>query len=280
MTRRLRVGAAGAALLAVVLAFVVPAVLRPVEAAPAETPNPTDALIPLLDPLQPVLELISPIVYPACSNAVLVTVLTGALGVELPPEVSTVTGPLLVLCGSVPAPGTNERVCALDVQAQALLAELTKPLTGGGLPLEVAPLKWLTGLLDNVVDLIPVPGIPLGSTIAAVFQCVDPPPTSSTTLAPAPTEPGESPTTTVALDPGPSFVDPPTFEDLQTLPPVTPGAVLTPAVPVEAPALRLIDQPRFRYPVVMGLPLAFLALLAFFGRALTRSLGARDGGDR
>jgi hypothetical protein len=269
MSRTARLGIV--ALLAGLLVLAVPSMLRPVEAAPAqEAPLPTDSLIPLLAPLQPVLEVISPIVYPLCSNAVLVTVLPGATGVELPPELSLVTGPLLVLCGSVPIPGTNTRVCALDAEGQALLAEATKPLIGAGLPVEVAPAKWITGLLDNIVDRIDLPGIPLGSTVAATLQCVDPPPESSTTL---PAGSGAPSPSTPTVQPAP-IVDLPTFADLQTLPPLAPSLVAAPTAPeiATAPVVRLIDQPRFRYPVVMGLPLALLALLVFFGRVLTRPI--------
>lgn len=271
---------AAVALVAGLVALVVPGLLRPAEAAPAQDPPaiPLEGLLPVLDQLQPVLEVISPIVYPACANAVLVSVLPGATGVELPQEVSIVLGPLLVLCGSVPIPETNERVCALDAQAQALLGELVKPVLAGGLPVEVAPLKWLTGLLDNIVDLLGVPALPIGSTISGVLQCTDPQATTTTT---APTSAGaEVPPPAVVELPPVSFVDPPSFEDLQTLPPVDPDLVAAPAAPpvVESPEVVLIDQPRFRYPVVMGLPLAFLALLVFFGRALTRPLTHRPGG--
>jgi hypothetical protein len=280
VSRGLRVRVGAVALIAGLLVLVVPGLLRPADAVPAQDPPqtstliPTDALIPLLEPLQPVLEVISPIAWPACANALLVSVLPGAAGVALPPELANVTGPLLVLCGAVPIPETNGRTCQLDAQAQALLAELTKPLLGSGLPVEVAPTKWLTGLLDHIVDLVPVPGVPLGSTVAATLQCQDPAPETSTTLA---TPPDDTPPASVDLPETPSFADPPTFAELQTLPPVTPAApAVEPATPV-APVVRLSDQPRFRYPVVMGLPLLFLALLVFFGRSLTRPLdGATD----
>jgi hypothetical protein len=283
MSRRLRTRTAAVALVAGLLVLAIPGLLRPADAAPAQDPPqtstliPTDALIPLLDPLQPVLEVISPIAWPACANALLVSVLPGAAGVQVPPELANVTGPLLVLCGAVPIPKANGRTCQLDAQAQALLTELTKPVLGSGLPVEVAPTKWLTGLLDNIVDLIPIPGVPLGSTIAATLQCQDPPPETSTTLA---TPPSDDTVPAIDRPDTPSFVDPPTFDELQTLPALTPVApVAAPAAPV-TPVVRLIDQPRFRYPIVMGLPLLFLALLVFFGRSLTRPLdgSADDGG--
>jgi hypothetical protein len=277
MSARPRRALAAVALVAAALALVLPLTAGPADAAPAvaaQEPLPLQDLLPLLQPLQPLLEVISPIAYPACSDAVLVSILGGALGIPLPPELSNVTGPLLVLCGSVPIPATNTRTCALDQQAQAVLAELTKPLLGSGLPIELAPLKWISGLLDNIVDSVDQAAVPQGSQIAAVFQCTDPVETAAT-LAPPPTT-GSPPPTAEGPTTEPAAA-PPSFADLQTLPPLVPAVGPAPAVtPVEAPPVRLIDQPRFRYPVVMGLPLVFLALLVFFGRALTRPLG----GDR
>lgn len=278
MSGRLRRPLAAVAVVAAALALVLPLTADRAGAAPAaaaqESPLPLQDLLPLLLPLQPILEVVSPIVYPACSDAVLVSVLGGALGIPLPPELSNVTGPLLVLCGTVPIPATNTRTCALDQQAQAAIAELTKPILGSGLPIEVAPLKWVSGLLDNIVDLVDQTQVPQSSQIAGVFQCTDPVETSSTLAAPPTTA---SPITTPGLPVAEPSVDLPSFADLQTLPPVPTAVAPAPGVvPVEAPSVRLIDQPRFRYPVVMGLPLAFLALLVFFGRALTRPLG----GDR
>jgi hypothetical protein len=278
MSDRLRRGLAGVGAVVGALAVLLPFTVDRAGAAPAvvaqESPLPLQDLLPLLQPLQPMLEVISPIVYPACSDAVLVSVLGGALGIPVPPELSNVTGPLLVLCGTVPIPATNTRTCALDQQAQAAIAELTKPILGGGLPIEVAPVKWVSGLLDNIVDAVDQTQVPQGSQIAAVFQCTDPVETSST-LATPPTTASSATTPDVPVtEPA---VDLPSFADLQTLPPVPTAVVPAPAVtPVVASPVQLTDQPRFRYPVVMGLPLAFLALLVFFGRALTRPLG----GDR
>lgn len=279
-TRTSRFGAA--AVVAGLLVLTAPFLLRPAEAAPSQVPPliPLETLLPVIDQLQPVLEVVSPIVWPLCANAVLVSVLPGALGLDIPPEVSLVTGPLLVLCGSVPEPLTNRRVCALDAQAQGLLAQLTTPILGSGLPIEVAPTKWLTGLLDNIVDAINLPGIPIGSTVAATLQCVDPPPETTVPLNPADVPPAAE---VIELPPAP-VVEPPTFAQLQTLPRVVPAPVVaapvapTPAastsVPIVEPVVQFFSQPKFRYPVVMGLPLAFLGLLVFFGRALTRPLTA------
>lgn len=259
------------------VSLLAPGVIRSAWAAD-EVPQlvPLDTLLPLLQQLQPTFEIVSPIVWPACSNAVLVNVLPGAVGLALPPQAAIVTGPLLIICGSVPQPGTQSRKCGIDAQVETALAAITKPVAGTALPVEIAPAKWVTGFLDNIVDKTPLKAIPIGSTVAGVLQCADPVKGATTTTAPAAattTPPADDET----LD-NPSIVLP-TFEDLMTLPPVDQSLVAQPVVPIaaEPSPVRFISQPKFRYPIVMGLPLVFVALLVFFGRALTRPL---DGGPR
>ena len=236
---------------------------------------PVEVLDPLLAELTPVLELVSPIAYPACANAVLVSVLPGLLGLAIPPEVALVFGPLLVVCGAVPAPDGEGRVCAFDAAAQALLVEATKPLLGLALPVEVIPVEMLTGFVAEIDDALDLPGVPIGATIDGVVQCAIPPTTTTTTTPASPAPATPTPPEVTAPD-----VPAPTFGELQTLPPVDLSEVATPpappaAEPVETPVLRIVTQPRFRYPVVLAVPLLLLALGAFFGRALTTPLHPR-----
>lgn len=235
------------------------------------------ALVPLgpirdlVVPLQPALELVSPIAWPLCADAVVVSALPGvAAGVELPPAIVEAAAPLFVLCGAVPEPGTQSRTCALDDQAQALISTLTKPLLGVGLPIEVAPTKWVSGQVDTIVDLVDMPAVPIGSTIAATLRCTNAP-------VERPTPPTASDPPTTGNDTEEAFVQPdiglPTFEDLQTLPPLDPGLVASPELgPVASPRVSPIGDSGFAYPAVVGLPLLLVAMLACFGRILTRPM--------
>lgn len=271
--------ARGLAALAVgALSLLAPGAIRSAGAADAPPQLvPIETLLPLLQQLQPVFEIVSPIVWPACSNAVLVNVLPGAVGLALPPQAAIVTGPLLIICGSVPQPGTQSRKCGIDAQVEDALAKVTKAAAGLALPVEIAPAKWVTGFLDNIVDKTPLKAIPIGSTVAGVLQCADPVKGATTTTAPGAATSTPPAADDSALD-NPSIVLP-TFEDLMTLPPVDQSLIAQPVVPIaaEPSPVRFISQPKFRYPIVMGLPLVFVALLVFFGRALTRPL---DGGSR
>lgn len=269
MTRVRRLAAATWAVAAVVL--VLPLVTAPSADAQAAPLIPAEALDPALEALAPALEIISPIVYPACADALLVAILPGVLGLGVPAEVTSLLAPLLVVCGAVPEPD-GSRVCALDSQARDLLIEQTKPLLGLALPIEVAPLEAVSGFVIKLGDLVPQTGIPLGSTIDAVLMCTVPATTTTTIQVPSssPLTSDAAPITSVVP------IALPTFEELQTLPPVLASA---PAVPpaAEAVPLRYVTQPRFRYPIVMGLPLVLLGLGAFLGRALTRPLRPSSG---
>jgi hypothetical protein len=223
--------------------------------------------------LSPILELISPIAWPVCGDAVLVTVAPAALGVTIPPELAALFGPLIILCGAVPQPD-GQRVCALDTAAQDAVAQLSKALLGSALPLLLTPTDGVAGELVLVSDLVPQLNLPAEATVDAVLSC-NPPKTGADTTttvatgaAPADTSPPTSPTVAVTA--------PPTFADLRALPPLLPPTTPLPvAVPVRTPTktpIVLISQPRFRYPVVMGLPLVLLVLGAFLARALTRPL--------
>jgi hypothetical protein len=225
--------------------------------------------------LSPILELISPIAWPVCGDAVLVTVAPAALGVTIPPELAALFGPLIILCGAVPQPD-GQRVCALDTAAQDALAQVSKALLGSALPLLLTPTDGVAGELVLVGDLVPQLNLPIEATVDAVLSCNPPKTDADTTTtvaagaAPGGTIPSTSTSTTEAVAAAP------TFADLRALPPLLPPTTPLPvAVPVRTPTktpIVLISQPRFRYPVVMGLPLVLIVLGAFLARALTRPL--------
>lgn len=230
--------------------------------------------------LSPVLQLISPIVWPACGDAVLVTVAPAALGLSIPPQLAALFGPLIILCGAVPQPN-GQRVCALDQAAQAALDQVSKALLGSALPIAVNPVGSLAGQLVLITDLVHEPNLPAEATVDAVLSCHPPKVAGTTTTVPAVGRAGGPVAPTMPTTSTVTFQAPPTFAQLQALPPLLPPTTPLPlAVPVRTPTktpIVLISQPRFRYPVVMGLPLVLLVVGLFLARALTRPLTSTTG---
>lgn len=223
-------------------------------------------LPPLPDELQPVFELVSPIVWPACANAILVTVVPGVLGVPLPPEISTATGAVYVVCGAIPEPGYLP-TCALDLQIVSIVSEVLSSTVGLPLPLFVIPMASLVGQVRAIEDQLPPLPSQLTPVVAGVLMCGEAGP------------PAPAPTTTTTAPPLPT----PTAPAEVALPPITPPAVVAPpiaapevAAPLQPTTNRTVTTtttgPGFRYPVVFALPIVLLALGTYLGRTLTQPL--------
>jgi hypothetical protein len=217
-----------------------------------------------------VFELVSPIVWPACANAILVTVVPGVLGVPLPPEISTATGAVYVVCGAVPEPGYLPR-CELDLQIVGIISEALSSTVGLPLPLFVIPLASLVGEVRVIEDQLPPSPSQLTPTVAGVLMCgeAEPPP------------PSPAPTTTTAPRPAPA----PPVE--VALPPVVPPAVVTPplaapevAAPLQPAASRTVTttttEPGFSYPFVLAVPLLVLLGGGYLAGSVARPIVPRS----
>lgn len=256
-----------AALAAVALTFASGAA-----AQEAPLPDPFEQ-VPLAE-LAPVFELIGPAASPVCGGVGIVVflsppVLTG-LG-ELGSLVLPLLGPVLTLCGAVPTTSIQDRyTCALDDQAQLLLAELLIPLAGIGPILDVRPAGIPLDQVQVIADVLPPEfGLQqlLGQT-ATVLQCrqgTEAEPAPSTTLPPV-TDPTAPP---IEL---PEPIVLPVSEVLAPLPDLV-AAPEAPAVVAPQPTTtRLVPRVPFSYAGVFVVPFLVLAAAAWFGRGLARPL--------
>lgn len=241
-------------------------------------------LPPLPPQTQPVLDLLAPTVSPVCGNAALVVVLAPSLasGVAIPPDVLSLLGPVLEVCGAVPSQkgGYN---CALDAAGQALLGQLEAQAIGAPLPVAAQPENMAVGQVAAIENQL-TPGTPLHltPTVVGTLQCK---PTTSTE-APTPTPPPPAPSPAPAVEP-----ETPTPGDLSALALPAPSVPIAPAVPetpvTEAPttvpptplptqsaAPAVAVDSGFRYPEILLFPLVLLVLLGFLAAAFTRPVRA------
>jgi len=226
--------------------------------------------------LTPVFEVLGPVVWPLCQDAVAVLLTFPEV-----PAVSSEDAPIFVLCGMVTDPD-GRQTCAVDATAQLLIAQAAGPVLGAT-PAPVPaqePVAAAAGLLVEVHDTAPPPPAPLPAdpvdVAVASLGCLpanpaDPslPPVPPTAGLPA--GPGADPLGLGTPAPAPALA--------LRLPPLVPATSPAPAAasasPISAspPSLtRLLTGPRFAYPVVFAVPLLLLAAGSYLGRTLTRPI--------
>jgi hypothetical protein len=249
---------------AVVLALCV-VVCGPAWSAPAPPPN-------------PILSLLSPTATPVCADAVLATVVPGALGVKLPPAVGPLTAPVLIVCGGVPEPN-HHLSCGPDQTVQDTLNKLLEMLAGIPQPLLLVPDQMIGGQLLALADVAPPLEPLIAPFVDGVLQCktVTAPSTNLPPLPPAvPVAPlpSSSPTTPVTMPPS----APAPSAAPYVAPAVAPQTVVPPPSLPPAAIRRVVEttHPRFAYPIVMVIPLVLLALFAYLGRAVTTPVDTDD----
>src|SRR5437764_1836660 len=135
----------------IVTALVVVASAAGVRGASAQIPP-----IPVPTPppqLKPVFEILAPTFYPQCGTAALVTIVAGQSAGQLSPDLFAAAGPVFVICGQVPRPGTQLQ-CVLDLQQQAVLNAVIAQ-AGTSLSLGLHPEGDLVEQTITVEDQLP-----------------------------------------------------------------------------------------------------------------------------
>jgi hypothetical protein len=235
-------------------------------------PPPLPVLPPPPEQLVPVFELVAPTVSPVCGNAVFAVafgpgLVAGQLGQPLPVNVLPLFGPLVVLCGAVPAP-PQRLACASDANVRLLVDTITGQAAGLPLPVDtqaVGPLAEQVIVLQDTLGP-PISDTGLADMVAGTLDCraLAEAPAAE---APPPETPNPAAETDVSAD---EFALP----DLVAGPTITAGTpeLIAPTPARRAPAIRPVADvgPAFAYPVVFALPLVLLALGAYLGRALTQ----------
>ena len=241
-----------------------------VDAQEAPIPDPLQQ-VPLGE-LTPVLELIGPATSPVCGGVGIVVFLSppvlAGLG-ELGQLVLPALGPVLTLCGAIPSTDTEDRwTCALDAQAQDLLAQVLIPLAGIGPVVDVRPAGLPIDQLQVIVDRLP-PEFGLQQLITqttTVLQCQQ---GTAQEAAPSTTlPPSDAPADLPVFEP----VVVPVSQALAPLPDLALPEAPTVVAPEPATVTRLVERVPFSYAGVFLVPFAVLAAAAWFGRGLARPL--------
>ena len=227
--------------------------------------------------LQPVLEVVAPVVSPQCGNATLVVALApgiiGGVTGPLPLDILPLLGPAFVICGSVPVPeASGQLVCAVDDQILAAVTQVTLAAAGIPPPVDIRVVGPLTEVIFNVQDNLPPPANTAGlaEMASATLAC-----RNLRTATPTPPEPEPVVAESVTDIPADTGGDELALPDL-TAPDLTAagdvgGDAITPSP--AAPALQPVADvggPGFAYPIVFALPLLLLAIGGYLGRALTQ----------
>ncbi|HUC04568.1 MAG TPA: hypothetical protein VL961_04165 [Acidimicrobiales bacterium] len=145
--------------------------------------------------LEPVLEIVSPVVSPVCGDsAILVIAIPDVLkGKQLPPQVAELLGPLYEVCGVVPTPQGGYE-CGLDPLELQAVADAEGRILGATIPV-APPLEGTVVLQLSYLEkpLVPKAPLTLTSLVAGTLNCK-----SSVTVpsgaSPAPAAPGTSTT--------------------------------------------------------------------------------------
>jgi hypothetical protein len=229
---------------------------------------------------EPVLELIAPTVSPVCGNAVLAVtlgpaIIAGSAGVAIPPEVLPAFGPVFIVCGSVPAPPQRLN-CVPDATARGAIDTVTGTAAGTALPIDtslIGPAAEQVVVLEDTLGA-PANSAGLGAMAVGTLQC---------TVIEAPTAPEEEPASEVSPETETAPEEDLGFEDALGLPDLsgvtTDYGDLGATSPTEAqlgsadaPIAPVVLSSGFAYPIVFVMPLALLALVGYFGWALTRPI--------
>jgi hypothetical protein len=236
--------------------------------AAAQVPPPPEQLTP-------VFELVSPIVSPFCGNASLLVglgpaLIAGQLGMPLPVDILPLVGPVVVVCGSIPAP-PQRLTCSPDTTIRTTLDTITGTAAGTQLPIDttlVGPAVEQTIVLQ---DMLPAPASTAGlaEMVSQTLTC---------TAAKAPTAPDLGPT---EEEIAPETSAPESFDDVAIpdfsadvlgLGPLDSAPAVDQQIGDAALPQQLADLASggFAYPIVFALPLVLLALGGYLGWALTQ----------
>jgi hypothetical protein len=232
------------------------------------------AQVPPLPPeTQGPLEILSPVVQPACGNALLAaTVVAGTVPPETQEALGLLTANLFVVCGSVPRPVTAPTRCADADVVETVLALLSgSPI--GGAPVAPPGAGQVVDAITILQDRFPIPADDEGlvATAAAALACQ----AGATRPAPTAAVPSDdygtfSPPATVPVPVG-SASGPVGF-DAPTLGSVAPAPVL--AAPVMASSSAPASEPRrVSYPLFL-IPLVVLVAAVVVGRGLIAGAGS------
>lgn len=254
----------------------------PLRAAPIEPPVPP--VPPPPAELQPVFEVIAPIASPECGNATLVVALlptaeaTVPLPGGFPVNVLPLFGPALVVCGSVPIPGTRLQ-CSPDAAAASALNQAAGAAAGIPVPVDSRVVGPAVQEIYVVQDNVPAPlsSAGLGDTVAGTLTCTN-------LAAPAPAQPPVEETPPAeAAEPPPADLGDVTAGDsavsgFTTSADLSAAGSTSPVDQIVSQSQRPIVQaaqvsgggPGFAYPVILALPLLLLALGGYLGWVLTR----------
>jgi hypothetical protein len=238
--------------------------------------RPASAQVPAPPPeAAPVFEVIAPTVSPVCGNALLAIALgpglvNGQLGGALPINLLLPAfGPVVEICGAVPAPPAR-LTCDADQTVADTINTLAGAAIGSPLPFGVNVFGIAAEQVIVIQDLLPLPAnaTDVRDQVVATLNCraapapADAPPDAVEASTDEVNQPDEL--TDLAL-PG-LIADLPT---LDTTEPIESGA----AAPLPVAPVAEVGGPGFAYPVVFALPLVLLIIGGYLGRALTRPVG-------
>jgi hypothetical protein len=251
----------------------------PLRAAPIDPPLPP--VPPPPAEVQPVLELLAPVVSPECGNTAfavaLLPTVTGMVPLPggLPVNILPVFGPVLVVCGAVPQPGVRLS-CSADESAAAALNQVTTTAAGLPLPADSRVIGPVVQEVFVLQDNLPAPANSAGlaEQISGALQCHD-----LAAVAPAPVDtspPAEE--TQPPADVSGFTVDDGSLGGLSgslgdfaaAAGPTSPVAEIIAESQRPTVPLAQVSGPGFAYPVILVLPLLLLALGGYLGWALTR----------
>lgn len=252
-------------------------------AAPASAQIPPIPLPPIPSELDPVLDLVSPLVNPQCANLAFVFVLVPALVGTGGVDVGPLFGPVFVACASVPIPEESEGfTCTLDEQIGDLVSTVSLQALGIPSPVAATVLGPVLTILNKLEALLnPQKPPAIGGLLAAPLSCspyeapapVEPEP-EETAVVPAPTSTTTSTTTPIVAS-APTPTAPVTT-------PAAPATTLAPAPVAELAATPASSQPGlgrwvgFAYPAMLLLPLLLLAVGGYLGRTMTTEVRLPD----
>jgi hypothetical protein len=218
------------------------------------------AQVPPLPPeTQPALEGVSPIVAPACGNAILgATILAGTAPPEAREALELATANVFVLCGSIPIPPTAPTHCVDDDVLATVLTQVGGATIGGALPVAPPGAGQVVDAIRILQDRFPVPADDEGlvASLAAALDC-----RFASVSAPTP---GRTPTADVGDTPGGQVIDgPPVLVPIGTGAPIPVGALgvtdsvrnvaVAPVVPSRASGPgRPVSHPIWIVPVLLA----------------------------
>jgi hypothetical protein len=232
------------------------------------------AQVPPLPPeTQPALEGISPVVAPACGNAILgATILAGTAPPEAREALELATANVFVLCGSIPIPPSAPTHCVDDDVLATVLTQVGGATIGGALPVAPPGAGQVVDAIRILQDRFPVPADDEGlvASLAAALDC-----RFASVSAPTP---GRTPTAEIGDTPAaPVTGGSPVLVPIGTGPPIPVSALgvtdavrnvaVAPVVPSSASGRgRPVSHPLWIVPV----------LLVVVGLAIGRGLLARE----